>query len=112
MSSSLLPSQHPDTCVLPPTLGPPPARQQSAATDEVAVSEAIRVDYLAAYNGHTKAAYTRDLVCFFTWCDVQHVAPLNSTRSNVATYLQMLRRQRHVPLLAAWSHFAATSVSR
>lgn len=65
------------------------------------VAAVVAADYLATYSGHTRAAYRRDLDCFFAYC--QHVAvdPLTATRADLTRYLQHLRDTGRSPSTVA-----------
>ena len=47
-------------------------------------------EFLASYQGHTAAAYRRDLADFFGYCAAQNLHPLAARRVDLARYLQAL----------------------
>ncbi len=66
-----------------------------------AVAQAVAGEFLAAYVGHTQAAYRRDLNDFFDYCDHSAVWPLAATRGDVAAYLESLRLRGRSPATLA-----------
>jgi len=58
-------------------------------------------DFLAAYSGHTLAAYRSDLADYLSYCRSHRIEPLAATRADLAAYLQTLRDSGRTPATLA-----------
>jgi site-specific recombinase XerD len=52
----------------------------------------LATEFLTSYQGHTAAAYRRDLADFFRRCGIDRIDPLDARRVDLARYLQDLQQ--------------------
>ena len=69
--------------------------------DRLLVEDFLVEDFLAAYSGHTLAAYRSDLADYLTYCRSHRIEPLAATRADLAAYLQTLRDSGRTPATLA-----------
>jgi integrase/recombinase XerD len=58
-------------------------------------SEDLAAAFLLAYEGHTRAAYSRDLREWFTWCSDHDLDPLAATRGHVDAFARTIAEVDH-----------------
>jgi site-specific recombinase XerD len=59
-------------------------------------SEDLAAAFLLAYQGHTRAAYARDLREWFTWCADHDLDPLDATRGHVDAFARTIGEVDHL----------------
>lgn len=80
---------------------PAPRREGGLTASEVRV-EALAGAFLAGYSSpRTRAAYGRDLMDFFAWCEHHRVGPLAAERSHVELYARQLEHNGRSPATVA-----------
>jgi integrase/recombinase XerD len=66
-----------------------PAKPPSRGSEDLAAA------FLLAYEGHTRAAYSRDLREWFNWCAEYDLDPLDATRGHVDVFARTLSEVEH-----------------
>ena len=59
-------------------------------------SEDLAAAFLLAYEGHTRAAYARDLREWFSWCSDHDLDPLDVTRGHVDAFARTIGEVDHL----------------